>query len=382
MTTRSNLLGLLASILVLTLPATAETPEPADPVATLPDGLYALMTTSKGPITLRLFPDRAPLTVANFAGLAEGTLNRAAPGTPFYDGLTFHRVVPGFVIQGGDPEGDGTGGPGYAFQDEFDPALRHDRAGILSMANAGPNANGSQFFITLGPTPHLDYLHSVFGEVVTGLEIVQAIEIGDTIESAEIIRRGPEAVAFVADAASFERLRERTPVLPRAQYLINQSTIELPDARVAWINQKLHSHALVTGRPVIAVLMDELGPPDEISANWNALIDQYGVREDGALLVLTLTPRALKLWIGDNQIGNLPAPEPDSASPADHSPLHAAKQLVLKPGYELLDTGAPQSEFRAIMAVLNVLLPVIDADLVGPPAGPTPRPAPPASTTN
>ena len=155
-------------------------------------------------------------------------------------------------------------------------------------------------------------------------------------------------------------------MIPRSQYLINQSTIELPDARVAWINQKLYAHALVTSRPVIAILMDELGPVEAASANWDALIDRYGVREDGALLVLTLTPRALKLWIGDNQIANLPAPEPDSTSPADHSPLHAAKQLILKPGYELLDTGAPQSEFRALMTVLSGLLPIVDADLLDP----------------
>ena len=356
-------IALAISTLLFAAMAPGQTEEPTLESAPLPPGLYATLTTPRGPITLRLFADRVPLTVANFVGLAEGTLNQSAPDTPFYDGLTFHRVVPGFIIQGGDPLGNGTGGPGYAFQDELDPKLRHDRAGIVSMANSGPNSNGSQFFITLGPAPHLDYLHTVFGEVVSGLENVNAIEVGDAIESVKIIRQGLEAEAFVADAATFDRLKETTRVLPRSQYLINQSTIELPDARVAWINQKLYAHALVTGRPVIAILMDELGPAEAVSANWNTLIDKYGVRDDGALLVLTLTPRSLKLWIGDNQIGNLPEPDPDAASPADHSPLHASKQLILKPGYELLDTGAPQSEFRALMTVLSGLLPIIDADL-------------------
>ena len=144
-------------------------------------GVYAHFDTTEGSFTLRLFDKEAPQTVANFVGLAEGTKEWKDPATgakkksPFYDGIVFHRVIGGFMIQGGDPLGQGTGGPGYQFADEFHPGLRHDRAGILSMANSGPNTNGSQFFITLGPTPHLDRRHSVFGAVVTGLDIVQRI---------------------------------------------------------------------------------------------------------------------------------------------------------------------------------------------------------------
>jgi peptidyl-prolyl cis-trans isomerase A (cyclophilin A) len=144
-------------------------------------GVYARFDTTEGSFTLRLFEKEAPQTVANFVGLAEGTKEWKDPATgakkkaPFYNGIVFHRVIGGFMIQGGDPLGQGTGGPGYQFADEFHPSLRHDRAGILSMANSGPNTNGSQFFITLGPTPHLDRRHSVFGEVVSGLEIVQRI---------------------------------------------------------------------------------------------------------------------------------------------------------------------------------------------------------------
>jgi len=137
--------------------------------------------TTEGSFTIRLFDQEAPNTVANFVGLAEGTKEWKDPASgkkqtgPYYDGVTFHRVISGFMIQGGDRLGTGTGGPGYNFGDEFHPNLRHSRAGILSMANAGPNTNGSQFFITLGPTPHLDNRHSVFGEVVEGLDVVKKI---------------------------------------------------------------------------------------------------------------------------------------------------------------------------------------------------------------
>ena len=144
-------------------------------------GTYAQFDTSEGTFMIRLFDRQAPNTVANFVGLAEGTREWKDPQTgqpktgPFYDGVTFHRVIDGFMIQGGDRLGTGTGGPGYKFADEFHPALRHSKAGILSMANSGANTNGSQFFITLGPTPHLDNRHSVFGEVVEGMDIVTRI---------------------------------------------------------------------------------------------------------------------------------------------------------------------------------------------------------------
>jgi peptidyl-prolyl cis-trans isomerase A (cyclophilin A) len=144
-------------------------------------GTYAHVDTTEGSFTIRLFDKEAPRTVENFVGLAEGTREWKDPATgekktaPFYDGVGFHRVIGGFMIQGGDRLGTGTGGPGYKFADEFHPSRRHNRAGILSMANAGPNTNGSQFFITLGPTPHLDNRHTVFGEVVEGMEVVEKI---------------------------------------------------------------------------------------------------------------------------------------------------------------------------------------------------------------
>ncbi len=137
----------------------------------MPKDVFAVFDTTEGRFKARLFADKAPDTVENFTGLAEGTKT----GKPFYDGLVFHRVIPDFMIQGGCPEGTGRGGPGYKFADEFHPDLKHAKAGILSMANAGPNTNGSQFFITVAATPWLDNKHSVFGEIVEGYDVVKKI---------------------------------------------------------------------------------------------------------------------------------------------------------------------------------------------------------------
>jgi peptidyl-prolyl cis-trans isomerase A (cyclophilin A) len=143
--------------------------------------VYAHFTTSEGNFTARLFDRETPNTVANFAGLADGSKEWTDPRSgrkvkqPYYDGTVFHRVIDGFMVQGGDPLGQGTGGPGYTFADEFHPTLRHSKAGVLSMANRGPDTNGGQFFITLAATPWLDAKHSVFGEVVEGLDVVKKI---------------------------------------------------------------------------------------------------------------------------------------------------------------------------------------------------------------
>lgn len=173
----------------------------AEYVARLPDGLYAVFDTFKGRFAAFLYPERTPLTVANFVGLAEGAF--PADGRPFYDGLTFHRYVGGFVIQGGDPRGDGTGGPGYRFPDEFDPSLRFSGAGVLAMANSGPGTNGSQFFITLAATPHLNDKHTIFGRVALGMDVVQRLRAGDRMAGVYIVRKGKAAEAFAVDREAF-----------------------------------------------------------------------------------------------------------------------------------------------------------------------------------
>ena len=177
------------------------------------DGLYAIFKTSKGEIKVALEFQKTPGTVGNFVALAEGNLeNSARPqGNPYYNGLKFHRVIPDFMIQGGCPQGTGTGNPGYQFDDEIHPDLKHDAPGILSMANAGPGTNGSQFFITHVETPWLDGKHTVFGKVVDGLEVVDAVAQEDLIESLEIVRVGTEAENFNAVEAFriFEGAREK-----------------------------------------------------------------------------------------------------------------------------------------------------------------------------
>ena len=177
------------------------------------DGLYAKFNTTKGEILVALEYQKTPGTVGNFVALAEGNLENAVKpqGTPYYDGLKFHRVIPDFMIQGGCPQGSGAGNPGYKFDDEFHSDLKHDGPGVLSMANAGPGTNGSQFFITHVETPWLDNKHTVFGKVEIGQDVVDAIAQGDAIESLEIVRVGSEAESFNAVEAfrTFEGSREK-----------------------------------------------------------------------------------------------------------------------------------------------------------------------------
>jgi peptidyl-prolyl cis-trans isomerase A (cyclophilin A) len=183
-------------------------------------GIYAKFNTSKGAIVVKLTHDLTPGTVGNFVGLAEGQLeNKVKPmGTPYYDGLKFHRVIPDFMIQGGCPQGIGSGGPGYSFDDEFHPSLKHDKPGVLSMANSGPASNGSQFYITHVPTTWLDGKHTVFGQVVEGQDVVDSVAQGDSLDSIEIIREGDEAQKWNAIEAFrvFEGARAKKEAEVRA----------------------------------------------------------------------------------------------------------------------------------------------------------------------
>ncbi len=206
----------------------------------LADGLYAKFITDKGDIICELEYQKTPITVANFVGLAEGTKQlgggAGTEGTPFYDGLTFHRVIDDFMIQGGCPLGTGTGGPGYTFPDEIDPTLRHSGPGTLSMANAGPGTNGSQFFITHVATPHLDGKHTVFGHVVSGQDVVNAIAKGDELKKVEILRIGDDAKAFKSDQAAFDELlsnqeeHDREKELAAMEESMEQIKGQWPDA--------------------------------------------------------------------------------------------------------------------------------------------------------
>ncbi len=184
------------------------------------NGIYAKFNTAKGSILVKLTHDLTPGTVGNFVALAEGNLeNKVKPqGNKYYDGLTFHRVIPDFMIQGGCPQGTGTGDPGYKFDDEFHPNLKHDRPGVLAMANAGPGTNGSQFYITHVPTSWLDGKHTVFGHVVEGQEVVDAVAQGDVLQTLEIIRVGVEAEQWNAVEAfrTFEGARAKRIEAERA----------------------------------------------------------------------------------------------------------------------------------------------------------------------
>jgi cyclophilin family peptidyl-prolyl cis-trans isomerase len=239
--------------------------------AGLAEGLYARFDTSMGSFTCRLEMERAPRTVANFVRLAEGSHDwldffraEIRRGVPFYDGIRFHRVATNFVIQAGSPNGQGTDGPGYSFNDEFNPQLRHDRAGILSMANSGPNSNGSQFFITLTNTAFLNDRHSVFGSVSTGLDIVQAIgrvavtnEVPlapVTIRRIEIVRIGAAAQAFATNnAAQLPELSyqpARLQAATRTNALLTWSTNASSTYRVMGATALGTSNWLSTGESV------------------------------------------------------------------------------------------------------------------------------------
>lgn len=173
------------------------------------DGLYAKFNTTKGSIIVKLLPEKAPVTVCNFVGLAEGKIDNNAKkaGEPFFNGLKFHRVIANFMIQGGDPQGTGQGGPGYAFPDEFDESEKFTGPGVLAMANSGPATNGSQFFITHVATPWLNGKHTIFGRVVEGQDVVNAIAQDDIMTSVEIVRVGKDAKKYTADNATFAKLK-------------------------------------------------------------------------------------------------------------------------------------------------------------------------------
>lgn len=337
--------------------------------ADLPDGLYAAFRTPRGEIVCALNYKEAPLTVVNFVGLAEGTLpaRKNAKGPRFFDGLTFNRVVPNFVIQGGDPLNDPTGendgGPGWEFDDELHPSLRHVR-GALSMANDGPRTNGSQFFITHRDVFRLDYLHSVFGRVVKGLEVVDQIAQGDKIERVEILRIGAEAKKFEATPIAFAIYEKRaalisSPLLPPpwTRYLtpekapkeedlkagkaekskgfyLADGTGTLPDFRVRNFNHKLSNFERFRRiRVVVRIYATEKAedvPLDKVAAEVAA----GDVR--GALVAYFAAEDKWRLRVGRDQFdalnGGKPVTDPEAFIKGE---LHARKQRILEPAQAL-----------------------------------------------
>jgi cyclophilin family peptidyl-prolyl cis-trans isomerase len=296
--------------------------------ATLPDGLYAEITTPEGVITCELEFSKTPMTVANFVGLAEGTLG-PKPGKPFFDGLAFHRVVPGFVIQGGDPLGTGEGGPGYAFPDEFVRGLGHGEPGTLSMANDGPDTNGSQFFITLAPVERLDFLHTVFGHVVRGSGIPPKVVQGDVMR-VKILRIGAAALAFKADQASFAALVAKAPKFPADKLPGPKAHFDDPDMllpidppRALNFNFKLGNFQRATGLQVYARVFAK-SPPDA-DRFTEELSQGLGLDESGVLAVLFADTNKWNLHFGRSTYSKLT----DLASNSAEGAKKAAKAQFL-----------------------------------------------------
>lgn len=246
----------------------------------LTQGIYAEIETSKGNILLQLEYKKTPATVANFIGLAQGNhpmVDAQYKNKPFYDGLKFHRVISDFMIQGGDPLGTGEGGPGYEFQDEFISELKHDKAGILSMANAGPQTNGSQFFITHKEQPHLNGLHTVFGHVVKGQEVVDAIEQNDIIKHIKIIRVGTDAEKFDAPKV-FKELNERA--------IKNKESKQMEMAKVIEENKKMllnYKQKAIKTKSGLSYYVFEKGANEKPKNGQQIKIHYAGFFEDGNL---------------------------------------------------------------------------------------------------
>jgi cyclophilin family peptidyl-prolyl cis-trans isomerase len=269
----------------------------------LPDGLYAEISTPRGIITAELFYEKAPLTVTNFVGLAEGTLG-SEPHKPFYNGLTFHRVVPGFVIQGGDPLGNGEGGPGYEFADEFVPGLRHDAAGILSMANDGPDTNGSQFFITLNEENRLNYLHSVFGRVVRGLDVLPKVQQGDQMQ-VRILRIGSDAEAFRANPEMFLKLAYAQPRAVVEHFVDSGNLLPVDPPRAMGFNHKLSNFQRFTGEKIFARIYEDFhsAESDQTPHDFiQALAEALGTSQKGMVVAYFAKTDEWQLWVGNQDV--------------------------------------------------------------------------------
>jgi cyclophilin family peptidyl-prolyl cis-trans isomerase len=310
----------------------------------LPDGLYAEFTTPRGTFTCELLFQKAPLMCANFTGLAEGTL---APrnGKPFYTGLTFYRVVPGFVIQSGNPglkDTDDEKNPiPHHFTDEFVPGLHHSAAGILSMANAGPDTNSCEFFLTLAPTHRLNYLHSVFGRTVRGLEVLAQIKQDDPV-AIKIVRLGATARAFKADAAAFAALSVAAKKFsaapsatkepsPTSHFDDPQKILPAEPPRAKNFNDKLANFERATGVRIVGRVFASDPPAAEDNQPgkfMRALAAKLGTAKDGVLAAHFGTDD-WRIWIGDNLTAKFVGRPTTTADLGEDGALHDVKEKLL-----------------------------------------------------
>ena len=316
----------------------AASAEPPKSFRSLPDGLYAEIGTPRGVVTCELFFEKTPLTVASFVGLAEGKLG-PVPRKPFFNGVTFHRVVPDFVVQGGDPTATGDGGPGYQFPDELLPGLRHDAAGVLSMANDGPDTNGSQFFLTLRETNRLNYLHSVFGRVVRGQEVLPGIQQGDAM-TVSIRRIGQRAEAFRADDTAFSALSAKTKKYagervpgPAAHFDDPDKLLPAEPPRAKNFNFKLANLERATGLRIVARMFARSPSKEEDAkpgAYLRALAQKFGTEKRGALVAYFADEDDWRVWIGDELLSPFTGLSGTVQALTESGAIHDAKEAFFK----------------------------------------------------
>jgi len=329
--------------------------------------IYALIETSKGLIKTELFFNQTPITVANFVSLSEGEnkeVSEQYKGKKYYNGITFHRVIPDFMIQGGDPTGTGSGSPGYNFKDEFVEELKHDKPGILSMANAGPGTNGSQFFITHKETPWLDGAHTVFGKVLDGQEIVDKIEQGDSILNIEIVREGPAAIKFDAPKIFSNHFKEEEKTKKEVEKKLAKLKSD-----ISKLHSKLKKDSQLT-ETGLRYYINEKGNGDNVDEN-KVILTHYAVYfENGNLLDTSIIEVAEKYNLVDKR----------RAQAGGYSPIEAKvgpKDMMIqgfKEGLKLLSVGDKatlflpyylaygETESRGIPAKSNLIFEVVIVD--------------------
>ena len=331
------------------------------------DGVYAEFATPRGSFVVELNYREAPMTVASFVGLAEGTI---APrdGKPFFSGLKWYRVVPGFVIQSGNPLAPEDGDPGYTFPDEFVPGLRHAAAGMLSMANGGPDTNGCEFFLTLADCTRLNYLHSVFGHVFTGLEVLQKIQTDDAF-SIKIIRIGEAGRSFKADEATFKALAAKagkysgaTEPGPTAHFDDPDKLLPVDPPRAKNFNFKLANFERTTGVRIVARMFTNSPTEEEDrvpGAYMHALAEKLGVARSGVLAAYFADEDDWRVWIGDELTAPFLGRPVTAADLGEGAALHKAKEAFFAAAR--IQAGKYTDQARKLRGADNPLVP---ADLV------------------